>query len=148
MLPSIFRDNLFDDMFDFDDFDKEFNRMMRPLYGKHAQNMMKTDVRETDNSYELDIDLPGFKKDEITLELKDGYLTISAQKAIEKDNEKHGRMLRQERYAGMMQRSFYVGEHITEEDVKASYESGVLHLVIPKKDAPKMPEKKVIQIEG
>src|SRR5699024_704156 len=98
--------------------------------------------------YEVDIDLPGFKKDEITLELKDGYLTISAQKAIEKDNEKHGRMLRQERYAGMMQRSFYVGEHITEEDVKASYESGVLHLVIPKKDAPKMPEKKVIQIEG
>ena len=124
------------------------NCIDRALYGKHAQRMMKTDVKEVENGYEVDIDLPGFKKDEITLELKDGYLTISAQKAIEKDNEKHGRMLRQERYAGMMQRSFYVGEHITEEDVKASYESGVLHLVIPKKDAPKMPEKKVIQIEG
>ena len=84
MLPSIFRDNLFDDMFDFDDFDKEFNRMMRPLYGKHAQNMMKTDVRETDNSYELDIDLPGFKKDEIKVELDNGYLSISAAKALTK----------------------------------------------------------------
>ena len=88
MLPSIFRDNLFDDMFDFDDFDKEFNRMMRPLYGKHAQNMMKTDVRETDNSYELDIDLPGFKKDEIKVELDNGYLSISAAKGLDKDEEK------------------------------------------------------------
>ena len=147
MLPSIFGENLFDDFFG-DSFDKQFFGNHNPLYGKHAKNLMKTDVKEVENGYEVDIDLPGFKKDEITLELKDGYLTISAQKAIEKDNEKHGRMLRQERYAGMMQRSFYVGEHITEEDVKASYESGVLHLVIPKKDAPKMPEKKVIQIEG
>lgn len=148
-LPTIFGENLLDV---FDDFDRNFFRgwgnVDRELYGKHARHMMKTDVKEVENGYEVDIDLPGFKKDEITLELKDGYLTISAQKAIEKDNEKHGRMLRQERYAGMMQRSFYVGEHITEEDVKASYESGVLHLVIPKKDAPKMPEKKVIQIEG
>ena len=148
-LPTIFGENLMDV---FDDFDRNFFRgwgnVDRELYGKHARHMMKTDVKEVENGYEVDIDLPGFKKDEITLELKDGYLTISAQKAVEKDNEKHGRMLRQERYAGMMQRSFYVGEHITEEDVKASYESGVLHLVIPKKDAPKMPEKKVIQIEG
>ena len=130
-LPTIFGENLMDV---FDDFDRNFFRgwgnVDRELYGKHARHMMKTDVKEVENGYEVDIDLPGFKK------------------AIEKDNEKHGRMLRQERYAGMMQRSFYVGEHITEEDVKASYESGVLHLVIPKKDAPKMPEKKVIQIEG
>ena len=99
MLPSIFRDNLFDDMFDFD-FDKEFNRMMRPLYGKHAQNMMKTDVRETDNSYELDIDLPGFKKDEISVQLDNGYLSISASKGLDKDEEnKNGKYIRRERYA-------------------------------------------------
>ena len=149
-LPTIFGENLMDVFDGFDrSFFRNFGNMDRALYGKHAQNMMKTDVKETDEGYEVDIDLPGFKKDEIQLELNNGYLTISTQKALEKDEKnKKGRMLRQERYAGMMQRSFYVGEHITEEDVKASYESGVLHLVIPKKDAPKMPEKKVIQIEG
>lgn len=149
-LPTIFGENLMDVFDDFDrNFFRNFGNMDRALYGKHAQNMMKTDVKETDEGYEVDIDLPGFKKDEIQLELNNGYLTISTQKALEKDEKnKKGRMLRQERYAGMMQRSFYVGDHITEEDVKASYESGVLHLVLPKKDAPKMPEKKTIQIEG
>ena len=149
-LPTIFGENLMDVFDGFDrSFFRNFGNMDRVLYGKHAQNMMKTDVKETDDGYEVDIDLPGFKKDEIQLELNNGYLTISTQKALEKDEKnKKGRMLRQERYAGMMQRSFYVGEHITEEDVKASYESGVLHLVLPKKDAPKMPEKKTIQIEG
>ena len=111
--------------------------------------MMKTDVKETDEGYEVDVDLPGFKKDEIHLELNNGYLTISTEKTLEKDEKnKKGRMLRQERYAGTMQRSFYVGEAITEEDVKASYEDGVLHLIVPKKDAPKVPEKKTIMIEG
>ena len=149
-LPTIFGENLMDVFDDFDrSFFRNFGNMDRALYGKHAQNMMKTDVKETDEGYEVDIDLPGFKKDEIQLELNNGYLTISTQKALEKDEKnKKGRMLRQERYAGMMQRSFYVGEHITEEDVKASYESGVLHLVLPKKDAPRLPEKKTIQIEG
>ena len=149
-LPTIFGENLMDVFDGFDrNFFRNFGNMDRALYGKHAQNMMKTDVKETDDGYEVDIDLPGFKKDEIQLELNNGYLTISTQKALEKDEKnKKGRMLRQERYAGMMQRSFYVGEHITEEDVKASYESGVLHLVLPKKDAPKLPEKKTIQIEG
>lgn len=149
-LPTIFGENLMDVFDGFDrNFFRNFGNMDRALYGKHAQNMMKTDVKETDEGYEVDIDLPGFKKDEIQLELNNGYLTISTQKALEKDEKnKKGRMLRQERYAGMMQRSFYVGEHITEEDVKASYESGVLHLMIPKKDAPKVPEKKTIQIEG
>ena len=126
-----------------------FGKSYRDLYDQHAENRMKRHVSISDSGYEVDIDLPGFKKDEIQLELNNGYLTISTQKALEKDEKnKKGRMLRQERYAGMMQRSFYVGEHITEEDVKASYESGVLHLVLPKKDAPKMPEKKTIQIEG
>ena len=110
---------------------------------------MKTDVKETDDGYEVDVDLPGFKKDEIHLELKDGYLAISAEKSLEKDKEnKQGKMLRQERYSGVMQRSFYVGEYLTEEDVKASYESGVLHIKFPKKEALKAPEKKTILIEG
>ena len=149
-LPTIFAENLMDVFDGFDrNFFRNFGNMDRALYGKHAQNMMKTDVKETDEGYEVDIDLPGFKKDEIQLELNNGYLTISTQKALEKDEKnKKGRMLRQERYAGMMQRSFYVGDHITEEDVKASYESGVLHLVLPKKDAPRLPETKTIQIEG
>ena len=117
MLPSIFRDNLFDDMFDFD-FDREFDRMMRPLYGKHAQNMMKTDVRETGNSYELDIDLPGFKKDEITIQLDNGYLSISASKGLDKNEEnKDGKYIRRERYAGSMNRTFYVGSQLTQQDI-------------------------------
>ena len=149
-LPTVFGENLMDV---FDNFDRNFFRgfgnVDHTLYGKHAQNVMKTDVKETDDGYEVDIDLPGFKKDEIHLELNNGYLTISTEKSLVKDDEnKHGKMLRQERYSGMMQRSFYVGEHLTEEDIKASYESGVLHVSIPKKDAPKVPEKKVIRIEG
>ena len=150
MVPSIFGENLFDEFWnDPFDMDRMLPRGRDPLYGKHSKNLMKTDVRETEGSYELDVDLPGFKKDEVNVELNNGYLTIEAAKSLDKDDtDKQGRYIRQERYAGMMQRSFYVGEHITEEDVKASYESGVLHLVIPKKDAPKMPEKKVIQIEG
>ena len=149
-LPTVFGENLMDV---FDDFDRSFFRgfgnVDHALYGKHAQHMMKTDVRELENSYEVDVDLPGFKKDEIHLELNNGYLTISTEKTLEKDNEgKKGKMLRQERYSGVMQRSFFVGEHLTEEDIKASYDSGVLHVIIPKKDAPKAPEKKTILIEG
>ena len=149
-LPTVFGENLMDV---FDDFDRNFFRgfgnLDHTLYGKHAQNMMKTDVKETDEGYEVDIDLPGFKKDQIHLELNQGYLTISAEKSLEKNNEdKKGKMLRQERYAGVMQRSFFVGENVTEEDVKASYDSGVLHLTLPKKEALKAPEKKTIRIEG
>lgn len=149
-LPTLFGENLMDV---FDDFDRNFfhgfGNMDRALYGKHAQNMMKTDVRETENSYEVDVELPGFKKDEIQLELSNGCLTISAEKSLEKDNQDaQGKLLRQERYAGMMRRSFYVGEHLTEEDVKASYESGVLHVTVPKKPAPKFPERRTIMIEG
>ena len=149
-LPTVFGENLMDV---FDDFDRSFFRgfgnIDHTLYGKHAQHMMKTDVKELEDSYEVDVDLPGFKKDEIHLELNNGYLTISTEKTLEKDNEsKKGKMLRQERYSGVMQRSFFVGEHLTEEDIKASYDSGVLHVTIPKKDAPRVPEKKTILIEG
>ena len=147
-LPAIFGENLMDVFDDFDrDFFRGFGNIDRALYGKLAQRMMKTDVKETDEGYEVDVELPGFKKDEIQLELNNGYLTITAEKGLDKENKK-GRMLRQERYAGVMQRSFYVGEHVTEENVKASYESGVLHLLVPKQEAPKLPEKKTIQIEG
>ena len=149
-LPTVFGENLMDV---FDDFDRNFFRDVhnvdRELYGKHVQHVMKTDVRETEDGYEVDVDLPGFKKDEIKLELNQGYLVISAEKSLEKTNEnKKGRMLRQERYAGVMQRSFYVGDSVTETDVKASYESGVLHISVPKKETRKLPEKKTILIEG
>ena len=148
-LPTVFGENLMDVFDDFDrNFFHDFNNVNRALYGKNAQRIMKTDVKETENGYEVDVDLPGYKKDEIHLELNNGYLTISAEKSLEKEKNRKGRMLRQERFAGVMQRSFYVCEHITEEDVKASYESGVLHLIVPKKEARKVPEKKMILIEG
>ena len=111
--------------------------------------MMKTDVKETDEGYEVDVDLPGFKKEEIKLNLENGYLTIATEKALEKKQEnKKGKVLRQERYTGTMQRSFYVGETVTEEDIKAKYENGVLSLTIPKKEQQKVNEKKQILIEG
>ena len=146
-LPTVFGENLFDV---FDDFDRDFFRGVgRPehvLYGKNASRLMKTDVKETDEGYEVDVDLPGFNKDEIKLDLNNGYLTISSEKSLNKENK--GKMLRQERYVGTMQRSFYVGGSITEEDIKAKYENGVLSLLIPKKEAKKEPEKKTILIEG
>ena len=136
----------------FNDFDRDFFRgFSRPehmLYGKNASRMMKTDVKETEEGYELDVDLPGFAKDEIRLDLANGYLTISTEKNLENKDEKKGRVLRQERWSGTMSRSFYVGEYLTEEDIKARYENGVLSLKIPKKEAPKAPEKKTILIEG
>lgn len=148
MMPSIFGENLFDDWMDFP-FDDDFFGRKNPLYGKHAKNMMKTDVRETDNGYELDIDLPGFKKDEISVQLKDGYLTISAAKGLDKDEkEKDGKYIRRERYAGTMSRSFYVGEGVEQDDIHAKYENGILKLSILKKDAKEVEQKKYISIEG
>ena len=148
-LPTIFGENLMDVFNDFDrDFFRGFARPEHMLYGKNAQRMMKTDVKETDEGYELDVDLPGFKKDEIHLVLENGYLTISTEKSLENKEEKKGKVLRQERYAGTMSRSFFVGENVTEEDIKAKYENGVLSLSVPKKEARKVPEKKTILIEG
>ncbi len=110
---------------------------------------MKTDVHEHEDHYEVDIDLPGFKKEEITLELDNGYLTVSAAKGLDKDEKDNkGKLIRQERYCGSMQRSFYVGENLTEEDIKASFKHGVLSLNVPKKEQVKVPEKKLIMIEG
>ena len=148
MMPSIFGENLFDDWMDFP-FNDDFFTGKNPLYGKHAKNMMKTDVRETDKTYELDIDLPGFKKDEINAKLENGYLTISAAKGLDKDEkDKEGKYIRQERYAGAMSRSFYVGENVTQEEIKARYEDGILKLTIPKKDTKEIEKKNCISIEG
>ncbi len=152
LLPSIFEENLFDDWFDFPDLremDRDMDRAQKRLYGRHAGRLMKTDVHEHDDHYEVDIDLPGFKKEEIDLQLRDGYLTVSAAKGFDKDeNSKKGRLIRQERYSGAMQRSFYVGENLTEEDIKATFKHGVLNLILPKKEQQKLPEKKTIMIEG
>ena len=118
-----------------------------PLFGKNARNLMKTDVREKDNAYELDIDLPGFKKDEVKIELDGGYLTISAAKALNKDEEdKKGQYLRRERYSGECSRSFYVGEALEPKDVSAAFEDGILKLSFPKEVEKKVPEKKLISI--
>ena len=147
-MPSIFGESLFDNMFPFDE--KFFTEKKDPLYGKNASRMMKTDVRETEKTYELDIDLPGFKKDEIKVQLKDGYLTLSAAKGLDKDaKDKEGNYIRRERYAGSMSRSFYVGDGVKEEDIHAKYEDGILKLSLPKK-APKAVEEKdgYIAIEG
>ena len=144
LMPSIFGENLFDDWMDF-----SFPDIDKTLYGKHAKNMMKTDVKETDQGYEVAIDLPGFKKDEIKLELNDGYLTISAEKGLDKDEkDKKDTYIRRERYAGSMTRSFYVGESLTEQDIHAKYENGILTLDVPKEDKKAVPEKRYIAIEG
>ncbi len=157
MTPSIFGENLFDDFFDdFFDFPVFDNKAMqtaqRRLYGRHASNMMKADVQEHGDHYEVDIDLPGFKKEELSLELKDGCLVISAAKGFDKEEteKETGRFVRRERYAGSLSRSFYVGENVKQEDIHAKYESGVLKLSIPKTEErkPEVEEKKYIAIEG
>ena len=144
LMPSIFGENLFDDWMDF-----SFPDIDKALYGKHAKNEMKTDVRETEDGYELDIDLPGLKKDEVTAQLDNGYLTIQASKGLDKEQkDKKGKYIRKERYAGSMSRSFYVGDAITEEDVHAKYEDGILKLSVPKKEAKAVEQTKHIAIEG
>ena len=152
-MPSVFSDgdDVMNEMMNEwgNDWNKSFFGKRNPLFGKRARNLMKTDVKETDNSYELEVDLPGFKKDEVKLQLSDGYLTISAEKSLDKDEEKHGRLIRQERYEGAMQRSFYVGDGLTEDDVKASFTNGVLKISLPKAEAKKaLPEESYIEIEG
>lgn len=130
LLPSIFGENLFDEWMDF-----SFPDIDKALYGKHAKNMMKTDVKETDQGYEVFIDLPGFKKDEVSVQLESGYLTIQAAKGLDKEEkDKHGKYLRKERYAGGMSRSFYVGDAVKKEDIHAKYENGILKLALPKEE--------------
>ena len=150
MLPSVFTENLFDEMFD-----DMFNNMMpmvagrsNPLYGKHSKNLMKTDVRETENAYEMDVDLPGFKKEEVQVQLENGYLTISASKGLDRENEeKKGRYIRQERYMGQCSRSFYVGGSVRPEDVSAKFEDGILRVTLPKNTPKQLEAKNTIAIE-
>ena len=151
MFPSVFGENLFDDWMDDFGFRDNFFSGKNPLYGKHAKNIMKTDVRETDKGYELDVDLPGFKKDEVHAALENGYLTISAEKGLDKDEQEKetGRYIRKERYAGACSRSFYVGKEVEKEDIKAEFKHGILTLFVPKKEAkPAVEQKKTIAIEG
>ena len=153
LMPSIFGEDLFDSfMRDFPFYDdRDMKKLEKKLYGRHGKNMMKTDIKETDNSYELEMDLPGFTKDEIKVSLENGYLTISAAKGLDQDEKekKTGRYIRKERYAGACQRSFYVGDGVTQDDIKGEFKHGILKLTIPKKEnKPEVPEKKYIAIEG
>ena len=144
LMPSIFGENLFDDWmnFSFPDIDKA-------LYGKRANNVMKTDVKETESGYEVDIDLPGFKKDEVSASLENGYLTISAAKGLDKDEQdKKDKYIRKERYAGSMSRSFYVGEGVDQNDIHAKFEDGILRLSVPKENKKAIEQNKYIAIEG
>ena len=144
LMPSIFGENLFDDWmnFSFPDIDKA-------LYGKRVNNVMKTDVKETESGYEVDIDLPGFKKDEVSASLENGYLTISAAKGLDKDEQdKKGKYIRKERYAGSMSRSFYVGEGVDQNDIHAKFEDGILRLSVPKENKKAVEQNKYIAIEG
>lgn len=149
LMPSVFGEDLFDEMMNFP-FERGFFGKNNPLYGKNSDRVMKTDIKETDTTYEIDIDLPGFKKEEIGAELKDGYLTISASRGMDRDEkDKEGRYIRRERYAGAMSRSFYVGKQVKQENVHAKFEDGILKLSVPKVEEQKVIEDNHhIAIEG
>ena len=159
LMPSLFHENF--DLFDrfyqdpwFGFNDREWKDTEKKLYGHRAQHVMSTDIKETETGYEMEIDLPGFRKDEVSVELNEGYLTISAAKGLDKneaeseEEAKKGNYIRRERYSGACQRSFYVGEELTREDIKASFKHGILTLTIPKKEAKQVETKKYIEIEG
>lgn len=146
MLPSLFGESLFDRFFD-NSLEKEFFGTHNPLYGKHAKNLMKTDVKDVNDHYEVAVDLPGFQKDEVNVELENGYLTISAAKGLDKDQkDDEGHYIRQERYSGSCSRSFYVGD-IQPEDIHAKYEDGILKLTLPKADQKAMEHQNRIAIQ-
>lgn len=154
-VPSLFNaDSLMDDWMD--DFDNGFSRMNNylansgnALYGHRVKDLMKTDVREKDGNYIVDIDLPGFTKDDVNVKLENGYLTVSTSKSLDKESkDKKGNVIRKERYSGNLGRSFYVGDDINKNDIHAKYENGVLTLTLPKKDAKRIEEDKNIAIEG
>ena len=146
MMPSIFNDNLFDNFMDDFAF-PVFPDVNRALYGKNARNLMKTDVKETENEYKVDIDLPGFAKDEIKMQLDHGYLTVSAAKGLDKEEkDEEGRYVRKERFAGNISRSFYVGEHITEEDIHPKYENGILNINLPSREQKRIETSQKVEL--
>ena len=146
MMPSIFGEDLFDTFFD--DFGWPSRRTSRPAVS--TSNIMRTDVRATETGYELDIDLPGYKKEDVQAELKEGYLTITAKSNSNNDQkDANGRYIRRERYSGTCSRRFYVGDDIEQTDIKAKFENGILKIAVPKKEAkPVVEENKYITIEG
>ena len=152
MVPYMFNDDLMDDLFN-DNWERDFDRAMhsmqpRHMFGKRSANVMKTDVRETKDGYDVFVDLPGFKKEDVKLDLQNGYLTISASKGLDKDEtDKKGKYIRQERYAGACSRSFYVGEHVEPEDIRAKFETGILQISLPKAAKKQLPKSNVIAIE-
>lgn len=151
LMSNLFGENLFDDFFSDPFFDDNALRKVdHKLYGHNAKNLMKTDVKETENGYELEMDLPGFKKEEISVGLENGVLTVRAAKGLDQDQRdtQTNRYIRRERYAGVCERSFYVGDVLTVEDIRGQFQHGVLTLRIPKKDGKALPEKKYIAIEG
>ncbi len=146
MMPSIFGENLFDEIFD-----DPFFRTPDSVFGKREKNLLKTDVREKDGNYELVMDLPGYKKEDVKAQLENGYLTITASRGVNKDEvDNEGNYIRRERYSGQCSRSFYVGENLKQEDIKAKFQDGVLQLTFPKEDQRKaIPQKdNYIAIEG
>lgn len=148
LLPSIFGNDVFDSMLSFPRFE-DFGDIDRKLYGKRADRLMTTDVREHEDHFDIQIDLPGFKKDEIDLSLQSGYLIVSAAGELNNDeSNEQGKLIRKERYSGSMQRSYYVGKEVAEEDIAARFEDGVLMLSVPKKEPSKaVPERKRIAIQ-
>ncbi len=155
LFPTVFGEDLMDDyMNDWDELSREIEREFpkkNPLYGRHAKDIMRTDVKQKDGKYMIDVDLPGFKKDEINLSLDNGYINIQTSKSLDRDEkDKKGNVIRRERYAGNMARSFYVGDDMKQEDVHAKYEDGVLHIELPDKapEQKKLNEAKTIAIEG
>ena len=142
LMPSVFGENLFDNFFDGFGFHDFTNDVDQTLYGKNAKHLMSTDVKEKDGTYEVAMDLPGFKKEDIKMQLKDGYLTISAAKGLEK-NEKNedGKYVRRERYSGNMSRTFFVGENVKEEEIQPKYENGILSFSVPKEQKQAVEEK-------
>lgn len=144
LMPSIFGDSMFDNWMDF-----SFPEADRPAHRGNMQNVMRTDVKETEQCYEVDIELPGFKKEDVKAQLKDGYLTISAVKNADGgEKDSNGKYIRRERYSGSMSRQFYVGKNVMQEDIHAKFEDGILKLTVPKKDARQVEQSKYIAIEG
>lgn len=147
LVPSIFSNNLVDSFFN-DSFDSMFDGMFRMPSEHSAMNAMYTDVQDLGDSYQMEMELPGYEKEDLQADIKDGYLTICAEHNGEKEEkDQDGRFVCRERFMGRCQRSFYVGENVTREDIKASFDNGVLKLLIPKKDAPAVSERKYIAIE-
>ena len=146
LMPSIFGEDLFDDFFN--DFTRPAKSVAR--YNTPTTSVMRTDVKETEGSYELDIDLPGYKKEDVQAQLRDGYMVITAkQQTQHEEQDKNKKYIRRERFYGACSRSFYVGEEIKQEDIKASFKDGILKVSVPKKKAiSQVEENRYITIEG